>query len=80
MSYPEAMGKESTSFFCKGAFPDGCVGTEEELGKGALFADCGWSSGKSSNMMSVLLIGGALGKRLVLFVCTMVRVGGAAVT
>ena len=32
------MGEESIPFIRKGAFPDGCVGTEEELGKGALFA------------------------------------------
>ena len=36
-SYTEAMGKESTPFICKGSLPDGCMGTEEELGKGALF-------------------------------------------
>ena len=34
----EAMGEELTPFIRKGAFPDGCVGTEKELGKGALFA------------------------------------------
>ena len=61
VSYPEAMGKESTSFFCKGAFPDGCVGTEEELGKEALFAGRGWSGGKSGDMMIVPLVSGALG-------------------
>ena len=40
-SYTEAMGEESTPFICKGVFPDGCIGTEEELCKGALFAGHG---------------------------------------
>ena len=61
-SYTETMGEESTPFICKkGAFPDGCVRTEEELGKGALFAGRRWSGGESGNMMSVPLVGGALG-------------------
>ena len=34
----EAMGEESTPFIHKGEFPDGCVGTDNELGKEALFA------------------------------------------
>ena len=57
----EAMGKESTPFIHKGAFPDGCVGTEKELGNGALFAGRWWSSGKRSNVMGVSFVGGALG-------------------
>ena len=58
----EAMGEESTPFICKGAFPDCCIGTEEELGKkGALFAGRGWSSGEGGDMMSIPLIDGTLG-------------------
>ena len=60
-SYTEAMGKESTPIICKGAFPDGCVGTEEKFGNGALFAGRGWSGGESGDRMSVPLIGGAFG-------------------
>ena len=58
----KAMGEESTPFICKGAFPDGCVGTEKELGKGALFAGRWWSGGKSGDVMSVSFVGcGAFG-------------------
>jgi hypothetical protein len=57
----EAMGEESTPFICKGAFPDGCVGTEEELGKGALFAGRWWSSGERGDVVGVSFVGGALG-------------------
>ena len=60
-SYTEAMGEELTPMICKGAFPDGCVRTEEKFGKGALFAGRGWSGGESGDGMSVPLIGGALG-------------------
>ena len=35
----KAVGEESTPFVGKGAFPDGCVETAKELGKGALFSD-----------------------------------------
>ena len=57
----EAMGKESTPFVCKGAFPDGCVGTEKELGKGALFAGRWWGGGERGNVVGVSFVGGALG-------------------
>ena len=57
----EAMGKESTPFICKGAFPDGGVGTEEEFGKGALFASRWWSGGERSDVVGVSFVGGALG-------------------
>ena len=60
-SYTEVMGDESTPFICKGSFLDGCVRTEEKLGKGALFASRGWSGGESGDMMSVSFVGGALG-------------------
>ena len=36
----EVVGEESTPFIGEGAFPDGCVGTAKELGKGALFSGC----------------------------------------
>ena len=57
----KAMGEESTPFIQKGAFSDGCVGTEKELGNGALFAGCWWSSGKRGDVMGVSFVGGALG-------------------
>ena len=57
----EAMGKESTPFVYKGAFPDGCVGTEKEIGKGALFAGHWWSGGERGDVVGILFIGGALG-------------------
>jgi hypothetical protein len=60
-TYTEAMGEKLTPFICKGAFPDSCVGTEEELGNEALFAGCGWSGGESGDMMIVPLVSGALG-------------------
>ena len=57
----EAMGEESTSCVCKGAFPDGCVGTKKELGKGALFAGSWWSGGERCDVVGVAFVGGALG-------------------
>ena len=57
----EAMGEESTPFVCKGAFPDGCVGTEKELGKGALFAGSWWSGGERGDVVGVSLVVSALG-------------------
>ena len=57
----EAMGEESTSCVCKGAFPDGCVGTKKELGKGALFAGSWWSGGECCDVVGVAFVGGALG-------------------
>ena len=78
-SYTEAMGEESTSFICKGAFPYSCIRTKKEFGKGALFAGCGWSGGESGDMMSIPFVGGALDYRLVLFMFATVWVGGAAV-
>ena len=56
-----AMGEESTLFIRKRAFPDGCVGTEKELGKGALFAGRWWSGGKRGDVVGVSFDGGALG-------------------
>ena len=57
----EAMGEESTPFICKGAFTDGCVGTEKELGKRALIASRWWSGGERSDVVGVSFVGGALG-------------------
>ena len=57
----KAMGEESTTFICKGAFLDGYVGTEKELGKGALFAGRWWKSAERGNVVGVSFVGGALG-------------------
>ena len=57
----EAMGEESTPFVCKGAFPDGRIGTEKQLGNGALFSSRWWSSGERGDVVGVSFIGGALG-------------------
>jgi hypothetical protein len=57
----EAVGEEPTAFVGEGAFPDGCVGTAKELGKGALFAGRWWSSGERGDVMGVSVVGGALG-------------------
>ena len=62
MRSAEAMGEESTPFICKGAFPDGCVGTKKDLGKRALFAGRWWSGGgKRGDVVGVSFVGGALG-------------------
>jgi hypothetical protein len=53
----EAVGEESTPFVGKGAFPDGCVGTAKELGKGALFAGCWWSGGERSDVVGLSFVG-----------------------
>ena len=57
----KAMGKELTPFICKGAFPDGGIGTEEEFGKGALFAGRWWSGGKRGDVVGKSFVRGALG-------------------
>ena len=57
----EAVGKESTPLVGKGAFPDRCVETAKEFGKGALFAGRWWSGGERGDVVGVSFVGGALG-------------------
>ena len=52
----EAMGEESTPLIGKGAFPDGCIGTAKELGKGALFSGRWWSGGECGDVVGVSLL------------------------
>ena len=54
------MGEESTPLIGKGAFPDGCIGTAKELGKGALFSGRWWSGGECGDVVGVSFVGGAL--------------------
>jgi hypothetical protein len=57
----EAVGEESTPFVGEGAFPDGCVGTAKELGKGSLLVGRWWSGGERGDVVGVSFVGGALG-------------------